>query len=136
MVDRLSPEERSENMRRIRGKDTVPELAVRRLLCQLGVRYRLHYRKLPGKPDIVLVGQRKAIFVHGCFWHAHGRCRIARVPKSRIGYWRHKLKLNVERDKRNRTAVRRLGWRTMVIWECQTEQISRHIGRIRRFLDS
>jgi DNA mismatch endonuclease, patch repair protein len=113
------PISRSENMRRIRSKDTTPELMVRRLLYRLGYRYRLHYTKLPGKPDIVFPGRRKVIFVHGCFWHAH-QCRIAHQPRTKLYYWSPKLARNVERDARNQAALLSLGWETFAVWECQT----------------
>jgi DNA mismatch endonuclease (patch repair protein) len=108
---------RSENMSRIRSKDTAPELAVRRLLHSLGYRYRLHHKDLPGKPDIVFSVRRKVIFVHGCYWHAHG-CKVAHTPKSNEAYWSPKLRRNVERDALNRARLAELGWRSFVIWEC------------------
>jgi DNA mismatch endonuclease (patch repair protein) len=110
-------------MRRIRSKDTTPELMVRQLLYRLGYRYRLHYTKLPGKPDIVFPGRHKAIFVHGCFWHAH-QCRTAHQPRTNLGYWSPKLVRNVERDARNQAALLSLGWEILVIWECQTRLCS------------
>lgn len=136
-MDTISPERRSENMRRIRGKDTRPELIVRRTLFSLGYRYRLHSDKLPGKPDVVFPTQRKAIFIHGCFWHNHSYrgCKIARFPKSNSGYWAEKLRRNVERDAARRADLRKMGWKVMVIWECQTKSIERQLGRIRRFLE-
>jgi DNA mismatch endonuclease (patch repair protein) len=136
-MDTISPERRSENMRRIRGKDTKPELIVRRTLFAMGYRYRLHGAKLPGKPDLVFAKQRKVIFVHGCFWHNHSnvRCKIARFPKSNSDYWADKLRRNVERDATRRAELRRSGWKTLVVWECQTKSIERQLSRIRRFLE-
>lgn len=137
-MDIISPERRSENMRRIRGKDTEPELIVRRALFSLGYRYRLHSGKLPGKPDLVFPKQRKVIFVHGCFWHNHSHvsCKIARLPKSNSQYWAEKLRRNVERDAERRAELRRQGWKVMVIWECEAARIERQISRLRRFLDA
>ena len=137
MMDTISPERRSENMRRIRGKDTKPELTVRAALFGMGYRYRLHSEKLPGKPDLVFPKRRKVIFVHGCFWHNHSHihCKIARFPKSNSGYWADKLRRNVERDAVRRAELRRLGWKVLVIWECQTKSIQKQLGRIRRFLE-
>lgn len=118
MADTLSPGERSERMSRIRGKDTAPELALRKALHALGLRYRLH-ANLPGKPDIVLPRHSAVVFVHGCFWHRHRGCRIATTPKSNTAFWREKFDRNVARDKRVRRQLRAAGWRVFVAWECQ-----------------
>lgn len=137
MVDILAPEERSENMRRIRGKHTAPELSVRGLVRRMGLRFRLNYPGLPGKPDLVFLRKKKAIFVHGCFWHKHDarRCRIARMPKSRVRYWAAKLERNARKDKENLSALRRLGWKPLVVWECDIERNLETVSsRIRRFL--
>ena len=109
---------RSALMARIRSVDTRPEIAVRRLLHAMGYRFRLHRRDLPGKPDIVLPRHRLAIFVHGCFWHQHAGCRLASRPKTRQDYWTPKLAGNVARDEAAQAALRKLGWRVEVIWEC------------------
>ncbi len=109
-------------MSRIRGKDTKPELVVRRRLHSMGYRFRLHRRDLPGCPDIVLPRHRVCIFVHGCFWHLHRNCKDARIPKTKRAWWRKKLVGNAARDKRHAAALRRLGWRVLTIWECQTEK--------------
>ena len=108
-------------MASIKGKDTLPEMAVRRKAHRLGYRYRLHQRQLPGKPDMVFASRRAVIFVHGCFWHQHSakQCK-ARPPKSRLDYWLPKLRRNVERDKRNQKLLRASGWHVLVIWECET----------------
>lgn len=119
MPDILSPAKRSWLMSRIRGKNTKPELAVRRTLHALGARFRLHRKDLPGNPDIVLPRHRLCVFVHGCFWHLHTDCDAGRLPKSRRAWWRKKLEGNKARDKRSTTALRRLGWRVIVVWECQ-----------------
>src|SRR5947209_2626197 len=108
-------------MGRIRGKNTKPEMLVRRLAHHLGYRYRLHDRRLPGTPDLVFPARRKVIFVNGCFWHQHPNpgCALARQPKSRIEYWVPKLRENVERDKRQRNVLAAQGWQALEIWECQ-----------------
>lgn len=111
---------RSAQMALIRSRDTKPELRVRKALHAAGLRYRLHVRKLPGSPDLVFPSRHIAIFVHGCFWHQHPGCKAARMPKSRLDFWAPKLKGNLARDKRNRHALRKLGWTVIVIWECQT----------------
>lgn len=110
-----------ENMRRIRSKDTAPELAVRSLAHLLGYRFRLHLKRLPGTPDLAFVRRRKVIFVHGCFWHQHKSCIDGRLPKSRTDYWKAKLSKNKERDLANQIALRAIGWKSLVIWECQTK---------------
>ena len=108
-------------MSRIRSKDMKPELRVRRLLHRLGYRYRLHAKKLHGRPDIIFSKRKKLIFVHGCFWHQHSdpTCTITRLPKSRLEYWIPKLRRNKQRDKRNASLLSRLGWKVLVVWECQ-----------------
>jgi DNA mismatch endonuclease, patch repair protein len=133
-MDTLTPEQRSERMRRIPGRNTTPELCVRRLVSSLGYRYRVQVGRLPGRPDLVFAGRRKVIFVHGCFWHRHSRCRLARLPKSRLHFWLPKLESNSERDRRNIADLRRAGWRVLVIWECQLRNVASLRRRIRRFL--
>jgi DNA mismatch endonuclease (patch repair protein) len=113
---------RSENMRRIRSRNTTPEVAVRSYLHAAGFRYRLHGRTLVGKPDIVFPGHRVAVFVHGCFWHQHKGCKDASTPKTHSDYWSPKLASNVARDARNLAALRSDGWSVMVIWECETKR--------------
>lgn len=136
MVDTVSKEKRSDIMSRVRGKDTAPEMLVRRLVFALGYRYRLHDARLPGKPDLVFAGRRKVIFVHGCFWHRHDGCALARLPKSRIVFWTRKLAGNKERDIRNQAALRKLGWRVLVVWECSLGDQAALRRRILRFLDA
>ena len=119
MADRLSPEHRSWNMSRIRGKDTGPELRLRSMLHREGFRFRLHARKLPGRPDLVLPKYRTAIFVHGCFWHRHPGCRNATDPANRATFWQEKFRSNVARDARNRAALEAAGWAVVVVWECE-----------------
>jgi DNA mismatch endonuclease (patch repair protein) len=135
-MDKLTPQQRSENMRRIRCKGMKPELAVRSLVHQLGYRYRLHDKKLPGKPDLVFRSRRKVILVHGCFWHQHGdpACKITRRPKSNLGYWAGKLVRNVTRDLQHQEALHREGWKVLTIWECQTEHKNRLTRTLTRFL--
>ncbi len=120
--DRLTPAKRSENMSRIRGKNTSPELWVRSLLHRHGFRFRLHAKSLPGCPDIILPKFKYAIFVNGCFWHLHGRCKEGRLPKSNLRFWRRKLEGNKKRDTRNMRLIKRLGYRVMVIWTCEIER--------------
>ena len=120
MTDIVDAATRSRIMARIRCRDTTPERAVRRALCQLGFRYRLHSGKLPGRPDIVIRRLRVVIFVHGCFWHRHPGCRLAYTPKSNVEFWQHKLQGNVARDARNHELLTGQGWRVVVIWECET----------------
>ena len=120
-MDKLPAARRSANMRAIRSKDMKPEMAVRHLAHSMGYRFRLHRKDLPGKPDMVFPGRRSVIFVHGCFWHQHPdpNCKDARLPKSNTGYWQPKLERNQIRDAEHESALRALGWRVLVIWECQ-----------------
>lgn len=133
MADTLSPAARSQNMARIRSSNTSPELQVRSALHRAGIRFRLHRRDLPGKPDVVLPRFNIAVFVHGCFWHGHGcGSRKAHSPKSNIGYWGPKIAGNAARDIRNARRLRKLGWRTRVIWECR---VGAGVARLLRDLD-
>lgn len=123
-------------MRGNKAKDTGPEMTVRRLLHRLGYRYRLHRKDLPGKPDLAFGPRKKAIFVHGCFWHQHPGCRSARMPATRLDYWQPKLTENVARDARNLALLRRLGWSVAVAWECQIKSdASAVVRQLRQFLD-
>lgn len=109
-------------MSRIRGVNTAPELRVRSVLHAMGLRYRLHGKALPGKPDLVFAGARAVLFVHGCFWHMH-RCRYGKpVPATNVSFWAQKRRSNADRDKRNRAALKKAGWRVFEIWECQTRR--------------
>ncbi|WP_374467930.1 very short patch repair endonuclease [Phenylobacterium sp.] len=119
MTDVYPPEKRSAVMRRVKGRDTSPEMTVRRALTALGARYRLHRKDLPGSPDIVLPARRLAIFVHGCFWHGHDCARGSRVPKQNRDYWTAKVGRNVARDARTQAELAELGWRVETIWECE-----------------
>lgn len=137
MADTLTRRQRSERMGRIRGKDTKPEMRVRKLVHSMGYRYRLHRKDLPGNPDLVFPARRKAIFIHGCFWHRHpsARCRLARLPKSRLDFWFPKLEENHRRDKRNLSKLKALGWAAMTIWECQIGKNEVISKKIRKFLE-
>lgn len=136
MVDTLTKHERSERMALVRSKHTKPELAIRSLVYGMGFRYRLHGNKLPGRPDLVFPSRRKAIFVHGCFWHRHRGCKLARIPKSRVRFWTEKLEGNRRRDVRNMARMRRLGWSSLVVWECQLGKLESLSCRIRNFLEA
>lgn len=120
MTDVVSPEVRSRMMSGIQGKNTKPELLVRRMLHALGYRFRVHRRDLPGAPDIVLPSRKIAIFVHGCFWHLHEGCQYAKIPSTRPDFWRAKLEANVERDQRSIEKLQAMGWRVLCVWECST----------------
>jgi DNA mismatch endonuclease, patch repair protein len=136
MVDVLTPAQRRFNMSRIRGRDTTPELVVRRLIHGLGFRFRLHRRDLPGKPDLVLPRLRKAVFVHGCFWHRHPDCRFATMPKTRTEFWREKFSANMARDARKEEQLRQLGWDVLTVWECETRRLDGLQLRLRRWLST
>lgn len=118
MVDVVSPTDRSRMMAGIKGKNSQPELLVRRLLFASGYRFRLHRRDLPGTPDITMPGRKIAIFVHGCFWHLHQGCRYAKMPATHPDFWKAKLEANVERDRRAVEKLKALGWRVLCVWEC------------------
>ena len=125
--------DRSENMRTIRNRDTLPEIEVRSLVHRLGYRFRLHRKDLPGKPDLVFPARRKAIFVHGCFWHSHA-CKTGLVPKTNRDFWLPKLLRNKERDMENIEALTRLGWDVHVIWQCELKDSKSMRLRVKRFL--
>lgn len=131
-MDRLTTEQRSWNMSRIRGTDTGPERAVRSILHRLGYRYRLSARSLPGRPDVVLSRHGTVVFVHGCFWHRHRGCPYAYTPKTRKEFWSRKFDANVQRDRRVAGELRALGWKVLVVWECElrdSEKLSRRLER-------
>jgi DNA mismatch endonuclease (patch repair protein) len=134
MADNRSEESRSALMSRIGGKNTAPEMIVRKLLHSLGFRFRLHRRDLPGTPDIVLPRLKTAVFVHGCFWHGHG-CKIGLPPKSRQEYWLPKIERNKARDVEKATALEAQGWRVLEIWQCETRDSVGLAGRLARELD-
>jgi DNA mismatch endonuclease (patch repair protein) len=118
-MDTVSAEKRSRNMSRIKGRDTLPEKKVRSLLHGMGYRFRLHVKDLPGKPDIVLPGRKCVIFVHGCFWHGHPGCRRASIPTTRTDFWTAKIRGNMQRDEQSVAALEKLGYRCLVVWQCQ-----------------
>src|ERR1051326_937761 len=130
MTDVFSSAKRSAIMSRIKGENTTPESIVRKLLHSMGYRFRLHESKLPGKPDIVLPRHEKIIFVHGCFWHGHGRCSRATLPSTNIDFWRKKISGNKLRDVKVRRELRYSGWKVSVIWQCQLKDITRLKGRL------
>lgn len=134
-MDKLTPIRRSENMRRIRSKDTAPELAVRRLCRELGFTgYRIHRKDLPGKPDLAWIGRKLVVFVHGCFWHGHDCAEGIRKPKSNRDYWIPKIKRNQQRDSENIRALRRAGWKVLIVWECEVSDEGRLAKRLCRHL--
>lgn len=134
-MDRVTKEKRSEIMSRIRGKNTSPELTIRKLVYSLGYRYRLYSKDLPGKPDLVFPGRKKVIFVHGCFWHYHG-CKKGQLPKSRLDYWLPKLEANKRRDEENSQELIKQGWKVLVLWQCEIKKTSVLKEAIINFLDS
>jgi len=135
MADNLAPERRAHAMRRVKGKDTSPELCVRRLLRELGQSgYRLHRADIPGKPDIAWPGRRLALFVHGCFWHGHDCPRGARMPQTRREYWAGKIDRNRRRDAQHRERLAELGWRVLVVWECELRDPTALSNKLLNFL--
>lgn len=120
-TDTVTPEQRSKIMSMIKGKNTKPEILVRSVCHELGLRYRLHRKDLPGKPDLVFPKHRLCLFVHGCFWHRHPGCKYAYTPKSRLDFWLPKLAKNVERDLDAQQALIARGWKVVIIWECHTK---------------
>lgn len=126
---------RSKLMASIRTSATTPEIAIRKLLSASGYKYRCNYSQLPGRPDIVLPTVRKVVFVHGCFWHGHPRCKKASVPKSNRDFWLRKLKRNVERDSEQTKLLHKLGWKSFTVWECQIRKDKKLQSKLFRFLD-
>lgn len=135
-MDTLTRQERSEQMRRVRSRDTKPELVLRRLVWGLGYRYRKNRRDVIGQPDIALIGRKRAIFLHGCFWHRHSCTSGRRAPKSRKAFWNAKFKKNVLRDAHVMRKMKATGWRALVIWECELCDKSKVVRRVRNFLDA
>ncbi|WP_036584486.1 very short patch repair endonuclease [Brucella anthropi] len=137
MADKISRDVRSANMAKIRSTNTKPEITVRRMLHAAGYRFRVHRKDLPGKPDIVFPSRKAIVQVHGCFWHRHPdpACKDARMPKSRPEYWVPKLTRNVERDTQSTEALEALGWRVLIVWECQTSNPDKLMQTLRKFLD-
>ncbi|MES0075780.1 DNA mismatch endonuclease Vsr [Mesorhizobium sp. M0058] len=135
-MDTLTPKERSRRMSLIRSKDTKPEVQLRSMLHAEGYRFRLHRRDLPGAPDIVFPSRRKAILVHGCFWHAHEGCKTANIPKTRTDYWQLKFARNKARDMENESRLHHLGWQTLVVWECEINEKAKLLRTVVAFLGS
>lgn len=136
MTDHVNYTKRSLIMAAVHSKDTKPEIAVRKVVHSLGYRYRLHDRKLPGRPDLVFVSRRKAIFVHGCFWHRHTRCKYANTPKSRTTFWEAKFIAKVKRDRRNRRNLKRAGWTVLTVWQCELKNAKKFTERLNEFFAS
>lgn len=134
MTDVFSPEVRSRVMARVSGKNTKPELIVRKLIHSMGFRFRIHKKTLPGKPDIVLVRHQKIILVHGCFWHGHKDCPRAARPTSNKKFWNNKLDANIQRDKRDRAELRKIGYSVLTLWECQIRNLPRLQRKLATFL--
>lgn len=132
----MTPEQRSRCMAAIKSNDTKPEMLVRRYLHANGFRYGLHNKKLPGSPDIVLRRFKTVIFVHGCFWHGHEDCKYYRLPKSNVDFWQSKIDRNRARDKRDIEALRKLGWRVIVIWECELKTVGLRNRTLQQLVDS
>ena len=124
MVDHLTPEKRSWNMSKIRGKNTKPEMLVRSVLHKMGYRFRIHRQNLPGTPDIVLPKYKTVIFVHGCYWHRHSGCKRCTTPSSNKKYWLKKFQRNIEKDRENVKELKQLGWDVLIIWECEVKDIN------------
>ena len=135
-MDTLTKERRSWNMAQIRGKDTKPERIVRSILHRLGARFRLHRTDLPGKPDIVLPRYGLIILVHGCYWHRHPRCKKTTTPKQNSNFWAAKFESNVQRDKKVRRELKKLGWNVLVVWECETRRVEELTERLRTWFAS
>jgi len=133
-MDTLTPEQRRRAMASVKSENTAPELLVRRILHANGFRFRLHRKDLPGKPDIVLPKYRTVIFVHGCFWHQHTGCPHASRPSSNQDYWQPKLDRNIERDAKRQAALRALGWRVIVVWECNTKNLPKIATELKQLL--
>lgn len=134
MTDIFSKEKRSWIMGRVKGRDTKPEMLVRSLVHRMGFRFRIHRRDLPGNPDIVLPRHSKVIFAHGCFWHGHKRCPRSKRPATNKSFWNKKLDANIERDKNIRNELRRMGWRLLVVWQCETHNPEKLLRKLERFL--
>ncbi len=136
MTDIKTPEERSRNMAAIKGRDTRPEMIVRKYLFSRGLRFRVQVRKLPGSPDIVLSKYKTVIFVNGCFWHGHEECRYFRLPKSNVEFWKEKIERNVARDAENEAELTHLGWKVIKIWECEIKHISDRESALLKLYDA
>lgn len=136
MTDTLTQNERSDRMRRIKSRDTQPEIQLRRLVWGIGHRYRQNRRTIVGKPDVAFVGRKLAIFLHGCFWHRHNCPSGRRTPKSKMGFWSKKFNDNVRRDAYVMRELKAEGWKALVVWECELRDRRKVSRRLRRFLDA
>ena len=134
MVDVFAPEKRSQIMSSIKGKNTKPEIVIRRLLHGAGYRFRIHVNLLPGKPDLYFSSRKKAVFVNGCFWHGHKGCRRARLPNSNKNFWRDKIQGNIQRDLKKRKELADMGIESFVVWECELSTIDNVMGNLKKFL--
>ncbi len=134
MTDTMTPEQRSRCMAAIKGKDTKPEMIVRKYLFSHGLRYRINNRKLPGSPDIVLKKYKTVIFVDGCFWHGHENCKYFRIPKTNEHFWKQKIAMNIARDYANTVDLELAGWRVLRIWECEIRTKSKREAALQRLL--
>lgn len=134
-MDVFSREKRSQIMSRVSGKNTKPEIVVRSLLHNLGYRFRLHRKDLPGKPDITLAKHKKVIFVHGCFWHGHGDCSRSKRPSTNEEFWREKLDKNIERDKATVNTLKKLGWKVLTVWTCEVKDTNKLKIKLLSFLE-
>lgn len=135
MTDIKTPEQRSRNMAAIKGKDTKPEMIVRKYLFSRGLRYRVNNRKLSGAPDIVLKKYKTVVFIDGCFWHGHEGCKYFRVPKSNVQFWKEKIERNVARDFRNEAELKALGWRVIRVWECEIKTLAQREEYLKHLFD-
>lgn len=136
MADVMTPEQRSRCMAAIKGKDTKPELIVRKYLFSRGLRFRVQVRKLPGTPDIVLPKYKTVIFVNGCFWHGHDGCKYFRLPKSNVDFWKTKITRNIERDAETEAELIKLGWKVISIWECEIKAVTGRLDRLEKLYNS
>lgn len=134
MTDVFSKEKRSWIMSRVKGRDTKPEILVRSFIHHMGFRFRVHRRDLPGNPDIVLPRYRKVIFIHGCFWHGHKNCPRSKRPSTHRSFWNKKLDGNIERDERYRRELLQMGWKVLVVWECETRTPEKLLRKLENFL--
>lgn len=134
MADNLTPNERSKLMSKVSGRDTKPEMIVRKFLYKQRIRYRLHVKSLPGTPDIVIKKYKKTIFVHGCFWHGHENCRASRLPSTNFDFWKSKREKNLDRDRRNNKELVSQGWKVLVVWECEIKNKNSREKRLSKLL--
>lgn len=134
-TDKFTPEKRSNIMSRVKGRDTGPEKVIRSILHAMGYRFRLHEKRLPGKPDIVLPRHQRVVLVHGCFWHGHQGCNRSKRPKSNVDFWNRKIDGNIRRDVENQEKLRTAGWKILTVWQCQIRDRERLQNRLRDFME-